>query len=254
MANKKRIVFFCGIMLLGLYGFSIDTFCGESLAELRKGQDIIAEIKKGNFYAVIEKEEDGGMRVKKKYRTREVKEALYQLWINPPEEFMTDGEGVPRVYLLRIMGDIHETRVIPTLMGAMGDKGIAMSFGRMGEDALRALLPELKKNENKIYAPDVIALNEMARKGDVGYVADENSRKEIKKYLLKAVDISDEIGQKYAVRGLGEFAVQGDTEAIKVIEELSKGKREAGQSRALSVKIEAVKVISKLKAKGIYKR
>ena len=250
MKHRKLILSCSGFIVFGVGGLFVKTLYGKSISELREGQDIIAEIKTGNFAAVIDKEEEGSMRVKKQYKTPEVKEALYQLLINPPKGFVDQNEGIDRVYLLRIMGDINEIRAIPYLI-KRGDRGVAMSLGRLGEDALRVLIPELKKKENDIPASYAVALNEMTKKDDVGYVKNESSRKEVRKYLLRAIESSDEIGQKYAVRGLGEFAIQGDTEATKVIEDLSNGIEVPGKTRDLSVKIEAAKVISKLKAKGV---
>jgi hypothetical protein len=147
------------------------------------------------------------------------------------------------------MGDMHEIRAIPYLIKC-GDNGIAMLLGRMGEDGLRALMPKLKETEGNIPAVYSVALSEMARKGDVGYITDEKLRQEVRSYLLKALNNSDETGRKYAVRGLGEFAIQGDTEATTLINNLAAADPTVGKAKDYPIRTEAIRVLNKLKQKG----
>ncbi len=245
--SMSRKIFLSFMLLGGLLAFSEDVVCGYKRNDFKEGEDIVGEIRRGNFYPLIEDEGNGSMRVKNKYKTPEIKEALYQLLVAPPKGFIDSGEGLPRIYLLRIMGDIQETRAIPYLIEC-GDNGVAMSLGRMGEAGLKALSPELKKN--KINRTTVVALAEMVRKGDVGYISDEKSRQDIKEYLKKAVYNSDEIGKKYAVRGLGEYAIQGDTEAIVLLNKLATTDPTLGKTKNWPIRMEASKMLEKLKNSG----
>jgi|GEM_PF-3609047 len=240
-------------MLLGFFlvlWASPHVYCRPQRADFRPHQDPVGAIKRGNFQPVIEEDEEGSMRVKNKYKTPEIKEALYQLLINPPKGFGEKGEDFSEVYLLRIMGDIKETRAIPYLKKCLGDKGVAMSLGRMGEEGFNTLRAQLKNKEKKMPASYVIALAEMARKGDVGYINEAVKRKEIRGWLLKALNNSDEDGRKYAVRGIGEFAVQGDTEAVALINKLATTDKTVGRSKDYPIRNEATKVLHKLNQKN----
>ena len=226
----------------------------------QKNADIISEIRKGNYYIITE-DKRGSLRIKKEYRTPEIREALYQLLINPPK-FLFKGEGLGYVYLLHIMGDVQETRAIPDLLKNCGDPGTARSLARMGEPALNIILERYQeeKKKGKEWIP-VQVLTEMVREKEDkdDYVAKGEVRGKIKKLIVEAINSDNHYIRGYAVSGLGELASQGDTDVIPLIkktaaedpyfEDFSKDPH-FKVSKRYKVREEAQKVLEKLKKEG----
>jgi hypothetical protein len=100
MITNNKWAFSGGVLSVMFVAFLQNAFCLHQRDDFKVGVDLIDEIKQGHFEAVIEEEASGSMRVKKKYKTPEIKEALYQLLANPPKGFWSNGEGLPGVYLL----------------------------------------------------------------------------------------------------------------------------------------------------------
>ncbi len=238
------------------------------LEKLKKELYVISEIKNGNFRIVREDDYDD-YHVKKEYRTPEVREALYQLLIDSKDDpdFCDPHECREYHDLLSIMGSIQETRAIPYLTTRLGQGFAQRSMALMGEPALEVVL-ELWDKSGKAsswkedYSWGVVGvLYEMVKEkeDEEDYKPKGESRKKIKKILIKALNNKDGVTRIVAVRGLGEMASQGDTDVIPLIKktakedpyfkDFSKDPHFRLKKRYI-VREEAEKVLEKLKKEG----
>ena len=196
-----------------------------------------------------------------KYSTEKderVKDAIYELadleqkMGQPPSGGEAYAESICELY--RIIGNFKEEKAIPYLLnGACAPR---LELAKIGEPAVKPAM-KLKFPESILYG--------IIKEKNPRHPLSKQSRVMIKKSLLDSVkkECLEAICMTYklwAIRGLGEIAMQGDKEVIPLIEKVSKEDKffrdyskkpnYTGPKIRYPVREEAQKILEKLKKEG----
>lgn len=208
-------------------------------------------------YYQIKAKYKGDVRIKKAlFKLADIENKPKNIKIN---EEQREGYANYRYSIYATIGNMRDPEGVPYLL-SYGAADIVAKVADVGEAALPQVLDKLYKGKEKIdqWIATVVLVSLLEKEPRLKKYS-LKSKQEIKKGLIYAAD-KDTDDASVAVSGFKELAIQGDTEALKMVEKLAEDNRTyvltgipGGDKTTYPVREKAQKALGELKVKGIYK-